>query len=226
MNRSASLLVAAAAVFALIPVAARAAPLPGAGTAVHVTAEDAGDSCASRDVTVTRWVPSLGPAARFIASDSSRFIALGRTDEGFWSSQWTIPSDACDDCSYLDLVFTRFSDGRSTRYPVLREEDRRAFDKQPHAGTPAWEAARQKALQDLMLRRLWHLAGTVWPVASLRHDYVVDVPKAPPAGAPNPYLGWIVGVVQGGRTRLRFTTDEVHSMCWCMESWRAFTLKP
>jgi hypothetical protein len=201
---------------------ALAAPPVGGGAPVHVAAQDAADSCGFRSVAVARWVPSLGPAARFIVADPTRFVALGRTDDGFWSTQWTTPGDACDDCGHLDLVFTRFADGRSTRYPVLREEDRRAFDSRPDAGSPAWSAAREAALRDLMLQRLWRYAATVWPVATLRHDYAVVTPKEDPAGTPAPYRGWLVGIVQGGRSRLRFTTDMAHSMCWCFESWRSF----
>jgi hypothetical protein len=217
---------ATAAFALLVPTAAMAGPPVTPGAPQEVAAQG-GDGDCGHSATVARWVPSLDPAARFIVANPERFVALGRTAEGFWSSQWTTPNDACDDCGSLDLVFTRFSDGKSTRYPVLSHDDRASFSHRPDAGSIAWAAQREVELRDLMLRRLWRYAATVWPVATLRHDYAVVTPPrtlapgAPPDALPA-YRGWLVGVVQGGHSRLRFTVDAGRSMCWCTWSWRAF----
>lgn len=223
MRRHTALLAVLASAVALMASSpAVAGPAPAASTTV--TTQDPADSCGHRSIDVARWVPSLGPAARFIVDSSSTFVALGRTDEGFWSTQRT-RADACDDCDELDLVFTRWSDGKSTRYPVLGNDVRQAVDRRLAAGGPVAPGAHEAARKEVMLRRLWHYAATVWPVATLRHDYAVVTPRPEPDGSAAFHRGWLVGVVQAGRSRLRFTTDQRHFMCWCNESWRSLVPK-
>jgi hypothetical protein len=184
--------------------------------------------CSVRSASVTRWTPALGPAARFILKSGAEFVALGRTDEGFWSAQLT-PSDACGaECDALDLVFTRFDDGTSKRYPISSYADREQAPAITAGDYEASAAAREAWLERRKLSRLWSYAHTVWPVAELRHDYAVvtPVPGTLVPGEPMfetpPYRGWLVGIVQEGHTRLRFTMDKTQFMCWCNSSWRAF----
>src|SRR5689334_22327844 len=97
LSRIARALIAGALILTTSSAGAAAAATPSI-TDVH-TASDS-PSC-DRRVTVARWTPALGPAARFVAAHAFKgsqgtLIALGVTDDGFWSTQDTIP-DGCGD---------------------------------------------------------------------------------------------------------------------------------
>jgi hypothetical protein len=194
---------------------AQAAPAP---LVTDVEAASSAMGCSLRSVTVVRWTPAQGPAARFVVQHAFRggqgtLIGLGVTDEGLWSTQDTIPDGCGAECATIDLVFTRFADGRSTRHPLWGDADVRAVLAHPETAA----AQREQAVR----RRLWAYAGTVWPAGSMRQDYALITPasKGSDDGAPPPYAGWLAAVVRGGRWSLRLTTKLSQTMCWCSSTW-------
>lgn len=179
---------------------------PASADTVH-TRVDASSMCQERFAEVVRWTPSKGPAARFIVDSDASLVVLGRTDKGFWAAVRE-SGDACDapGCTQLDLLFTPFDGSPSKRYPVQKwgEGDRH---------TPA-------EMRQVMLRRLWKLAGATWPIGSLRHDYALVTPQSKD-GSPPKHPGWLAEAVMAGRWRVRWDHNVRSHMCWCDASWRA-----
>jgi hypothetical protein len=211
------------------PAIRRFAPILGAtllpATALAEPVGTHGDPerpCSAVSGDVVRWTPADGLPARFVAGSFvrdlgvHRWIGLGASDEGFWSAESGPGSDACDDCATLHLVLTRF-DGTRRAFPVIDSADRSRLEGQP-----------REALRDLALRRLWHLAATVWPVNDLRQGYTLRLPPRRDAeGMVDPYPGWMVETSErpmGATWLLRFGLASSSFMCWCHTGWRGFAL--
>ncbi len=206
-----SLLVAAAMGAALLVAAtARADAVSTSGVP--------GRACSALSADLARWSPADGPPARFVAETFARggghqWLGLGYTADGFWSAEAGPGSDACDACSTLDLVLTRF-DGTRRAFPVVSSLDRSHLEGQP-----------RDALRDLALQRLWHLAATVWPAPALKQTYAFRLPpKRAADGSVDPYPGWMGEASERGRWLLRFGLAADPIMCWCHYAWRGWAL--
>jgi hypothetical protein len=137
-------------------------------------------------------------------------------------------SDACENCeSTLDLVVTSFAEGRAKHFPLYRVRDYTKYNEGGDDSAPGWAEAKADWKRRLVAKRLWEYASTVWPAKRMRHDYGLAMirPKLGENGeglqTPT-YPGWLVGVVQNGSVRVRYTLDQVNHMCWCDSSWRSF----
>jgi hypothetical protein len=194
----------------LMPTTAIAAPVS--------TNQVADRPCTVLSADLHRWTPADGLPVRFIAAtfldgSGERWIGLGYDAQGFWSAEAGAGNDACDSCDELDLVLTRF-DGTRQAFPVVTYADRSRLEGQP-----------PEALREFTLKRLWHLAATVWPVNDLKQDYAFRLPPNRSAdGLVDPYPGWMAEASQRGAWLLRFGLASRPFMCWCLTHWRGWTL--
>jgi hypothetical protein len=174
--------------------------------------------CSALSADLTRWTPAAGPPARFVAesfvrSDAHQWLGLGYDGDGFWSAETGPRNDACDACSTLDLVLTRF-DGTRRAFPVVSSLDASRLEGQP-----------PEARRDLALQRLWHLAATVWPASTLKQAYAFRLPpKRAADGSVDPYPGWMGEASQRGGWLLRFGLSASPFMCWCHFGWQGWAL--
>ncbi len=171
-------------------------------------------ACSGASADVRRWTPADGPLASFVADaylqSSDVFVGLGYDKGGFWSAEADTGGDACDDCSTLRLVHTSFAGRRESfvvgqgadREPDLTREERRAKIKQ----------------------RIFAVASSKLPVAELRHDYALTLPKHDAEGTIERFSGWFAEVKKKDGALLRFGIVTESQMCWCFPKWVGYTL--
>lgn len=166
--------------------------------------------------SIVRWTPERGPVARFISttfqstSGDGVLIALGYTDDAFWTAEAHEPNDACDDCTQYELVATSLKTGKRVAHTLLTDKDRERL-----------RGDGPDAIHAQILGRLFQLANNGWPVADLRQDYSLRLPKRNVDGLVESYAGWMAEVSRPKAWRLLYDLPTGNIMCWCHYEWRA-----